>query len=111
MWKSVSSFLLLTFLVCMLGGMFCPMSSAAAEGQSSNLPSHHSSPFPQEKCPDQLKASSEFSQELVSPLMAHTEGPCLDSPIQVTTPTWRMASVPSSSSYPLLYLRFSVLLN
>ena len=107
-------FLLFTFLVCGVGGLFCAMPVSASDTQPSHPTSHHSSSQDSE-CPDQFKNSKKESQRFSVVLL---QGETLE-----TLGSWSdlfqsrnfkklfKALALTPTSYPLLFLRFSSLLN
>ena len=109
-------FLLVTLLVCGSGELFCPMEGSAAG-------SHHSESNPQQlppapfnssgDCPDQLKSSEEQSRDLaygILPIVAFTQLADIFE-ANFSYALLSTLSVPRFSSYPLLFLLFSVFLN
>lgn len=108
-------FFLVAFLVCGSGGLFCSMEESAA-GTHHSQSSSQQSPMPfnsSADCQDQLKSSEEKSRDLVDGVL----------PISVFTKSTNIfestfshyylstSSSPRSSTYPLLFLLFSVFLN
>lgn len=109
-------FLLVTFLVCGSGGLFCPMEGSAAEPHHSESDSHQLPSTPidsSDGCLDQLKSTEEQSRDLTDgtlPMAAFT----LLADIFESTVSHNYLSTsssPRSSTYPLLFLLFSVFLN
>lgn len=108
-------FLLVTFLVCGSGGLFCPMEGSAA-GQHHPDSDSHQLPTPinsSADCPDQLKTSEEKSRDLtdgVLPVAVFTQS--ADNFKSTFFHYYASASSsPRSSTYPPLFLLFSVFLN
>lgn len=103
------------FVVCGMGGLYCPMPASATDAHHSQQASHHSSSSQTTgECPEQLTTSAEiFENDDVSV-----------SVLSVATVTW-LHNIPSfrlfkflgndrtpnPTSYPLLFLFFSVFLN
>jgi hypothetical protein len=110
-WNIIPLLLALILLVCTVGGMFCPMPSSAADVHSAHQPFNHSSSFPQDNCPDLLKESAEIGIEVGSSLVANTPFNVLDPFLQTSFRKVYLTSEPLCTSYPLLFLLFSVLLN
>jgi hypothetical protein len=107
-----SLFLILTLLVCGVGSLFCPMSSSAADDKNPQTPFHHTPSLPEGSCPDQITSSSEGSKEFSSAFLINTDfikalAAFLHAPSQKLV----FVHTPPGSSYPLLFLLFSVLLN
>jgi len=113
--KSFVPFLVFTFFVCGVSGLFCPMPNTATDTNHPQQTSHHSSSSSTSgECLDQLTNSAEaFENDDVS-----------FGVLSLTNFTWRHDipnsgvlqffgnhKTPQSTSYPLLFLLFSVLLN
>jgi hypothetical protein len=108
-------FVILAFVVCGGGGLYCPMPASATDTQHSQQTSHHSSSSQTTgDCPDQLTTSAEnFENEDASFEV-----------LSVAAFTWLndipsfglftflgIERTPHSTTYPLLFLLFSVFLN
>lgn len=109
--RSIVPFLVLVFWICGTAGLFCPMPASAIDTHHPHPTSHHSSGDPNGGCPEQLSNSSKPLNELdVAPrVFAHFH--LFDQmPQPSIQPLW-LTHAFQSSSYPLLFLRFSVLLN
>ena len=108
-------FLLLTFLVCGSGGLFCPMAESAAGTPHGQAHSHQvpSTPFhPSEDCLDQFKSSEEQSRDLPYGVLPVAEGSQFAIIVDTSFSYYLLTrSAPRSSSYPLLFLLFSAILN
>jgi uncharacterized membrane protein len=105
--------LIVSFIICGVAGAYCPMSSSAAASHSSHPASPHSPSDHRGKCPEQLSISS-FSEQLkesnvVALQVTHFQ--VFDGFTQATSQKFLFARTTPSSSYPLLFLLFSVLLN
>ena len=85
----------------------------AAADQSQGFPAipHHSSSNQQETCPDQLKSTSEGGKELGAAVLIPASYTLLDPLVQIVSQKLTLGSIPPDSSYPLLFLLLSVLLN
>ena len=113
--RSFVPFLLLAFLVCGVGGLFCPMPASAADTHHSQTTSHHSSSsHTTGECPEQLTSPA-------GPVESN-DGPF--EVLSVAAFTWLhnipnsgalqflgKNKTPTSTTYPLLFLLFSVFLN
>ena len=112
--RLIALFLLVAFLACGGGGLFCPMATATPLHHSQEH-SHQSPATPlnsSEDCPDQFKNSEERSRDLTYSVLPHTEITELADLYKSTYSKYFFASsVPQTSSYPLLFLLFSVFLN
>ena len=112
--KKVIPLVLLAFVVCGVGGLYCPMPASASDSQHSSGPLHHSSsPFSSD-CPDSLINSSnlfEFDESFdwSDSGASHFEAN-LAQDVCVSR-FLRNDLAPPSNSYPLLYLLFAVFLN
>ena len=113
--RSFVPFLIFTFLVCGVGALFCPMPASATDAHHSQPASHHSSSSQTTgEWPDQLTSSAgSFETDDV---------PC--GVLSIATFTWLHDipnssvlkflgndNTPNSTTYPLLFLLFSVFLN
>ena len=107
-------FLLFTFFVCGVGGLFCAMPASASDTQPSQPTSHHSSSQNSE-CPDEFKNSNEeskrFSVVLLQGDTLETLGSWSDLFLSRNFKKLFKAHALTPTSYPLLFLRFSSLLN
>lgn len=103
------------FVICGVGGLYCPMPASATDTHHSQPTSHHSSSSQSTgECPDQLTASvGSFETDDLSVGV-----------LSVATVTWlddisnfdlfKFLSndrTPNSTTYPLLFLLFGVFLN
>jgi hypothetical protein len=108
-------FLVFTFFVCGVTGLLCSMPASATDASHSQSASHHSSSSQTTgECPEQLTSSpGAFENDDVSV-----------SVLSVATVTWLHdipsfglfkflgnERTPNSTTYPLLFLLFSVFLN
>jgi len=113
--RSFVPFLVLAFFVCGVGGLFCPMPVSATDTNHSQHTSHHtSSSQATGDCPDQLTSSPKhFENDDVSfGVFSLTNFTWLhDVPNSGVLQLLGNPKTPQSSSYPLLFLRFSVFLN
>jgi len=114
--KCFVSFVLFAFVVCGVGGVYCPMPASATDTHHSQQTSHHSSsPQTSGECPEQLTTSS-------AGIFENDDAPV--GFLSVATVTWLNDisnfgpfrylgndRTPNSTSYPLLFLLFSVFLN
>ncbi|GEM_PF-3802019 len=111
--RVIVPFLLIAFLTCGGGGLFCPMATEAAphHSQGTSLPSP-ATPSNNSDCPDQLKSSEAPSRDLTDGAWAFVQvvesANILKSPF---SEYFFARSTPSSSTYPPLFLLFSVFLN
>jgi len=107
--------LVLVFLVCGVGGLFCPMAVSATDTNHSQQTSHHtSSSQATGDCPDQLTSSAgAFENDDVSfEVLSLTNFTWLrDIPNSGVLQFFGNHKTSQSTSYPLLFLLFSVLLN
>ena len=107
-------FSLLTFLVCGIGGVFCPMPASATDTHPSQPASHHSS-SQNGDCPDQFKNAENESKPLPVHLLQvenlENLGIWPDLFQSRIFQSFFKARALTPSSYPLLFLRFSALLN
>jgi hypothetical protein len=103
--------LIVSFVLCGIAGAYCPMSSSAAASHSSQPASPHSPSDHNRECPEQLNSSSEQLKELTPLVLPVTHSHLLDAFIQPTSQKFLFTGTTPSSSYPLLFLLFSVLLN
>jgi hypothetical protein len=103
--------LIVSFVICGIAGAYCPMSSSAAASHSSQPASPHSPSDHSRKCPEQLNSSTEQLKELTPLVLPVTHSHVLDAFIQPTSQKFLLTRTTPTSSYPLLFLLFSVLLN
>ena len=109
--RSIIPFLVFVFLMCGTAGLFCPMPASAIDTHHPHPTSHHSSADPNGECPEQLSNSSKPLNELNLAPCPFTHFHLFDPlPQPSIQPLW-LTHAFQSSSYPLLFLRFSVLLN
>lgn len=113
--RRIVPFLLLAFLVCGVGGMSCPMPASATDTHHSQQTSHHSSSSQATgDCPEQLISSTGSFENNDGPFEV----------LSVAAFSWLHNipdsgdvkflgnhTTPQSSTYPLLFLLFSVFLN
>ena len=112
--KLIVPFLLVAFLACGGGSFFCPMGTEAAphHSQENSHPSPGTPLNSSEDCPDQLKSSEELSKNLTYGVSAFTEvAVSIDIFKSPFSEYFFASAVPTSSTYPLLFLLFSVFLN
>jgi len=108
-------FLVFTFFVCGVSGLFCPMPAFATDTPHSQSASHHSSSSQTTgECPEQLTTSAGiFENDDVSfgglPLTNFTW--LHDIPSVGLFKFLGNEKTPHSTTYPLLFLLFSVFLN
>ncbi len=102
---------IMSFVLCGIAGVYCPMSSSAAAGHSSQPASPHSPSDHSKVCPEQLSTANEQLKELTPVALPVTHFHILDLFTNASTQKIAFAHTTPSSSYPLLFLRFSVLLN
>lgn len=107
----VSIFLIVSFVICGIAGAYCPMASSAAASHASQPTSPHSPLDHTRACPEQLSNASEQLKELTSVALPVAHFHVLDLFTHVSSQKFLFARATPSSSYPLLFLRFSVLLN
>lgn len=106
--------LVVVFLICGMGSLFCPMPSFAGETSHSQPASHHSTSH-DGNCPDQLKSSEEESRPFSFDILDFVEleklgtGPDLFK-LSLSKVFIQEGSL-KPSSYPPLFLLFSSLLN
>jgi len=87
------------------------MSSSAAASHASQPAAPHSPSDHSRECPKQLSSSSEQLKELTPVALPVTHSHVLDLFTNATSQKSLFTRTTPSSSYPLLFLRFSVLLN
>jgi hypothetical protein len=87
------------------------MFSSAAASDSSLPASPHAPSEHSRECPEQLASSSEQFKELTVVALPLTHSRLLDLFTHGSFQKFLFARTTPSSSYPLLFLRFSVLLN
>jgi hypothetical protein len=102
---------IVSFVLCGIAGAYCPMSSSEAAGHSSQPASPHSPSDHSKVCPEQLSTANEQLKELSPVALPVTHFHILDLFTNASTQKFTFARTTPSSSYPLLFLRFSVLLN
>jgi hypothetical protein len=113
--RSFVPFLVFTFFICGVSGLFCPMPASATDTSHSQSASHHSSSSQTTgECPEQLTtAAGIFEKNDVGVGV-----------VSVAAVTWLhdilsfdlfkflgIERTPHSTTYPLLFLLFSVFLN
>ena len=111
---ALTSFVLITFLACGGMGVFCPMPASATDTQHSQPASNHSS-SQNGDCQDQFTNSVEESKPLPGALLQVDTLENLGSwadvfPSRIFQSFFKTRAL-TPSSYPLLFLRFSALLN
>jgi len=113
--KIFAPIFILAFVVCGAGGVYCPMPASATDTHHSQPTSHHSSSSQTTgDCPDQLLTSSGVFEKDDVPV----------SVLSVAATTWLHDisnfgpfkylgndRTSNSTTYPLLFLLFSVFLN
>jgi hypothetical protein len=103
------------FVVCGVGGLFCPMPPSATDTHHSQQTSHHSSSSQTSgECPEQLtSAAGPFENDDVSVkvLSVATVAWLHNIPNSGVLQFFGTHKTPQSTSYPLLFLLFSVFLN
>lgn len=108
-------FLLLAFLVCGVGGMFCPMPAAATDTHHSQQTSHHSSSSQATgDCPEQLTSSTGSFENNNGPLEVLSGAAFTwlhDILNSSASQFFGNHTTSQSSTTPLLFLLFSVFLN
>jgi len=108
-------FLLLAFLVWGVGGLFCPMPASATDAHHAQPASHHSSSSQTTgECPEQLPSSAGSFEKNHGPfgvLSAATFTWLYDIPDSGALQFLGNDKTPNSTTYPLLFLLFSVFLN
>lgn len=87
------------------------MAFSAAASHSSQPASPHSPSDHNKACPEQLSNASEKLKELTAVALPVTHFHVLDLFTHTSSQKFLFAHTTPSSSYPLLFLRFSVLLN
>jgi len=106
---------LFAFVVCGVGGLYCPMPASAIDKHHSQQTSHHSSSSQTTgDCPDQLTTSAgpfENDDASVGVLSAATVTWLHDIPRFGLFKFLGNERTPNSTTYPLLFLLFSVFLN
>ena len=103
--------LIVSFVICGIAGAYCPMSSSAAASHSSQPASPHAPSDHERECPEPLNSSTEQFKELTPLFLPATHSHVLDAFIQPTSKKFLLTGTTPTSSYPLLFLLFSVLLN
>jgi len=113
--RLVIPLLLVAILMCGGGGFFCPMAASAAGTHHSQSDSHKlpATPFNSSgDCPDQFKSTEETYKNLTYGVFPITEFMGLADIVESAFSHYLFTSpVPQTSSYPLLFLLFSVFLN
>jgi hypothetical protein len=108
-------FLLFTFLVCGSGSLFCPMAESEAGTHHSQSNSHQVPSTPIHSsgdCPDQFKNAEELSKGLTYGVLPVAElSEFTDIFTSAISHYLSINSAAQSSTYPLLFLLFSVFLN
>jgi hypothetical protein len=107
--------ILFAFVVCGVVGLNCPMPASATDAHHSQQPSHHSSSSQTTgECPDQLTTSAgifETDDASVGFVSAAPVSWLTDIPSFGLFKFLGNERTPHSTTYPLLYLLFSVFLN
>ena len=107
--------ILFAFVICGVGGVYCPMSAAASDASHSQSTSHHSSPSQStSECPELLTTSAEnFEKDdvSISVLAIGTVNGLQDIPGFGLFKFLSQERTPRATTYPLLFLLFSVFLN
>lgn len=103
--------LIVSFVLCGIAGAYCPMSSSAAASDSSQPASPHAPSDHKRDCPEQLNSSNEQVKKLTALVLPVSHSPVRDLFTQATSGNFLFVRTTPSSSYPLLFLLFSVLLN
>jgi hypothetical protein len=103
--------LIVSFVICGIAGAYCPMSSSAAANHSSQPASPHAPSDHSRECPDQLNSSSEKLKEVTAVALPVIYSHVLDGFTHAPSQKFLLTRTTPSSSYPLLFLLFSVLLN
>jgi hypothetical protein len=103
--------LIVSFVICGIAGAYCPMSSSAAASHSSQPASPHAPSDHSRECPDQLNSSSEKLKEVTAVALPVIYSHVLDGFTHAPSQKFLLTGTTPSSSYPLLFLLFSVLLN
>jgi hypothetical protein len=113
--RSFVPFLVLAFFVCGVSGFFCPMPASATDTPHSQSASHHSSSSQTTgECIDQLTTSAEIFQNddvSVGFVSAAPVSWLHDIPSFGLFKFLGNERTPHSTTYPLLFLLFSVFLN
>lgn len=87
------------------------MSASAAVNHAPQPATPHSPSDHNRECPEQLSSSSEQFKELTAVALPVTHSQVLDLFTYAPSRKYLFTHPSPSSSYPLLFLRFSVLLN
>lgn len=103
--------LIVSFVLCGIAGSYCPMSSFAAASDSPQPASPHAPSDHKRGCPEQLSSSNEQVKKLTALVLPVTHSHVLDLVPNASSEKFLFARTTPSSSYPLLFLRFSALLN
>ena len=113
--KRFVPFLLLAFMVCGMGGIFCPMPASATDTHHSQQTSHHSSSSQTTGgCPEQLTNSAgsfETHDGLFENFSVTAFTWLHDLPDFSVSQFFGSHTTSQTSTYPLLFLLFSVFLN
>lgn len=112
--RLIVPFLLVAFLVCG-SGLFCPMTESPAGTHHSPSKSHQLPPTPinsSDDCLDQFKNAEIQSKDLTYDVFSLLQFKGLDNIFESPFSNYLFTSIaPQTSSYPLLFLLFSVFLN
>jgi len=103
--------LIVSFVLCGIAGAYCPMSFSASASHSSQPASPHSPSDHERECPEQLNNSTEQLKELTAVALPVTHSHVLDEFTHAHSQKFLLTGTTPSSSYPLLFLLFSALLN
>ncbi|MCA9468390.1 MAG: hypothetical protein KC643_23515 [Nitrospira sp.] len=103
--------LIASFVLCGIAGAYCPMSSSAPVNHTTQPAIPHPPSDHNRECPEQLSSSSEKIKELTPVALPVAQSQVLDLFTQAPSRKYLFTHPSPSSSYPLLFLRFSVLLN
>lgn len=103
--------LIISFVLCGVASAYCSMSSSATASHSSQPASSPSPSDHHRECPEQLSNTTEQLKELAAVALPITHFRILDLFTHAFSQKFLVARTTSPSSYPLLFLRFSVLLN
>ncbi|MDT3776678.1 hypothetical protein PJI16_03780 [Nitrospira sp. MA-1] len=103
--------LIVSFLLCGVAGAYCPMSSSGTASHSSQPASPLTPSDHHRVCPDQLSSATEQLKVLTVVALPATHIHILDLFTHGSSQNFMFARATHFSSYPLLFLRFSALLN
>jgi hypothetical protein len=111
--RSFVPFLVFTFFICGVSGLFCPMAASATHYSHSQSSSHHSSSSQTTgECPEQLTtAAGIFEKNDVGVVSVAAVIWLHDIPSFDLFKFLGNERTPHSTTYPLLFLLFSVFLN